>query len=155
MVAFSLETSVNGVKTTAASLIEKTRIWEESYVRALTRLSEKLPKIEEVLGKLGLVIDTFNQYKTGTANVWADGDKLAVSIRAKSTGKFKFLTFRGYTARGSGKNQEALDHKATKIKEAIDAAGDVYSSVNPFSLEVRDRDNLDNKAVMIDFCVNA
>lgn len=66
-----------------------------------------------------------------------------LSLHLVSDGKFKFIQFRGYTSRGSGKNESRLDSKAEKICEAVQAAlqnpvNELCCSVNPFSLEVRD-----------------
>ncbi len=115
-----------------------------------------LPALQTVLANLGLEIATVSMFKGGMdADVWKDGDVLRVSITATPTsGKFKFIQFQGYTARGAGKNEDRLHAKAEKIAEAIRVgAGFTYVGVNSCSLEVRD-DKRDGKGrVMIDFSV--
>ena len=96
--------------------------------------------LEPVLAKLHLTIDSFTMNRPDKEKASHRG---RLSLHLVSDGKFKFIQFRGYTSRGSGKNESRLDSKAEKICEAVMAAlqnpvNELRCSVNPFSLEVRD-----------------
>jgi hypothetical protein len=98
--------------------------------------------LQEALAKFGLEVVDVTFSKTGTmsdSGTWCDlQDSLNFSLRlAPTSGKFKFLTFQGYTARGDGKNDARLREKAAKIKEAISTATGFSADVNSCSLEVR------------------
>ena len=96
--------------------------------------------LEPVLAKLHLTIDSFTMNRPDKEKASHRG---RLSLHLVSDGKFKFIQFRGYTSRGSGKNESRLDSKAEKICETVQAAlqnpvNELRCSVNPFSLEVRD-----------------
>lgn len=95
--------------------------------------------LEPVLAKLHLTIDSFTMNRPDKEKAIHRG---SLSLNLNSDGKFRFIEFRGYTSRGSGKNEDRLDSKAKKISEEVMAAlqnpvNELRCSVNPFSLEVR------------------
>lgn len=104
------------------------------------QLQAKLPALVEVLAKHHLEICSLTTYKTGMDDSqWAENDKLRVDISAKPTSdKFKFIQFAGYTARGSGKNQERLEARATKLADATSATIGVSAQVNCYSFELKE-----------------
>lgn len=96
--------------------------------------------LEPVLAKLHLTIDSFTMNRPDKEKASHRG---RLNLTLNSDGKFKFIQFRGYTSRGSGKNESRLDSKAEKICETVqgalrDSINELRCSVNPFSLEVRD-----------------
>lgn len=96
--------------------------------------------LEPVLAKLHLTIGEFTMSRPDKEKASNRG---TLNLTLPSDGKFRFIKFRGYTSRGSGKNESRLDSKAEKICEAVQAAlqnpvNELRCSVNPFSLEVRD-----------------
>lgn len=96
--------------------------------------------LEPVLAKLHLTIGEFTMSRPDKEKASNRG---TLNLTLPSDGKFKFIQFRGYTSRGSGKNESRLDSKAEKICEAVMAAlqnpvNELRCSVNPFSLEVMD-----------------
>lgn len=96
--------------------------------------------LEPVLAKLHLTIDSFTMSRPDKEKASNRG---TLNLTLPSDGKFKFIKFRGYTSRGSGKNEDRLCEKAEKISEAVqgalrDSINELRCSVNPFSLEVRD-----------------
>lgn len=96
--------------------------------------------LEPVLAKLHLTIGSFTMNRPDKEKASHRGH---LHLTLNSDGKFKFIQFRGYTSRGSGKNESRLDSKAEKICGTVMAAlqnpvNELRCSVNPFSLEVRD-----------------
>lgn len=96
--------------------------------------------LEPVLAKLHLTIGEFTMNRPDKEKASNRG---SLSLTLNSDGKFRFIEFRGYTSRGSGKNEERLDSKAKKIREAVMAAlqnpvNELRCSVNQYSLESRD-----------------
>ena len=93
--------------------------------------------------------------KTGMGDDWEDGDYMRVAVYAKSIdGSFKFITFKGYTSRGSGKNEKQLCATRDKIVEKIKEGTGLESvAVNQYSLEIKNAE--DSKSVSIDFWVKA
>ena len=123
---------------------------QKKYTAAIAELENKLPFIAASLEQQGLGITSVGYFKTGHGNEWDENTGLKVTINAEPTsGKFKFIADAGYTARGSGKNQDRLNAKAAKLAEAIKTATGIKSvDVNPFSLEVKNSG--DTKRVLID-----
>lgn len=96
--------------------------------------------IEPVLAKLHLTIGEFTMSRPDKEEASNRG---TLNLTLPSDGKFRFIKFRGYTSRGSGKNKDRLSEKAEKISEAVMAAlqtpeNELRCSVNQFSLETRD-----------------
>lgn len=96
--------------------------------------------LEPVLAKLHLTIGEFTMNRPDREKASNRG---TLNLTLLSDGKFKFIKFRGYTSRGSGKNEDRLCEKAEKISEAVMAAlqtpeNELRCSVNQFSLETRD-----------------
>lgn len=96
--------------------------------------------LEPVLEKLHLTIGEFTMSRPDKEKASNRG---TLNLTLPSDGKFRFIKFRGYTSRGSGKNEDRLCEKAEKISETVMAAlqtpeNELRCSVNPFSLEVRD-----------------
>lgn len=96
--------------------------------------------LEPVLSKLHLIIDSFTMNRPDKEKASNRG---RLSLHLVSDGKFKFIQFRGYTSRGSGKNEDRLREKAEKISETVMTAlqnpeNELCCSVNPSSLETRD-----------------
>lgn len=96
--------------------------------------------LEPVLAKLHLTIDSFTMNRPDKEKASNRG---TLNLILLSDGKFKFIQFRGYTSRGSGKNEDRLREKAEKISETVMTAlqnpeNELRCAVNPFSLEVRD-----------------
>ena len=76
----------------------------------------------------------------------------SLSIEVKRTNdKFKFIKDRGYTAKGYGKNEKQLYNKADKISKRLEQIFDCRVQVNPYSLEYKYGDNLDEKKILVDF----
>lgn len=96
--------------------------------------------LEPVLAKLHLTIDEFTMNRPDKEKASNRG---TLNLTLLSDGKFRFIKFRGYTSRGSGKNEDRLCEKAEKISETVMAAlqnpeNELRCSVNQFSLETRD-----------------
>lgn len=96
--------------------------------------------LEPVLAKLHLTIDSFTMNRPDKEKASNRG---TLNLTLPSDGKFRFIKFRGYTSRGSGKNKDRLCEKAEKISETVMAAlqnpeNELRCSVNQFSLETRD-----------------
>lgn len=96
--------------------------------------------LEPVLAKLHLTIDSFTMNRPDKEKASNRG---TLNLTLPSDGKFRFIKFRGYTSRGSGKNEDRLCEKAEKISETVMAAlqnpeNELRCSVNQFSLETRD-----------------
>ncbi len=155
-IANTVITRVSSVTLAAEQKLAAIKLVQERMQERSCAFLAALPALETVLSNLGLEINSVGCYKTGMdADVWKDGDKLKVDFTAVPTsGKFKFLAFQGYTARGAGKNEERLHAKAAAIEEAIRVgAGFTSVDVNSCSLEVRD-DKRDGKGrVMVSLFV--
>lgn len=96
--------------------------------------------LEPVLAKLHLTIDSFTMNRPDKEKASNRG---TLNLTLLSDGKFKFIKFRGYTSRGSGKNEDRLFEKADKICEKVMEAlqnpeNELRCSVNQYSLETRD-----------------
>lgn len=96
--------------------------------------------LEPVLAKLHLTIGEFTMSRPDKEKASNRG---TLNLTLPSDGKFRFIKFRGYTSRGSGKNEDRLCEKAEKISETVMAAlqnpeNELRCSVNQFSLETRD-----------------
>lgn len=96
--------------------------------------------LEPVLAKLHLTIDEFTMSRPDREKASNLG---RLNLTLLSDGKFKFIKFRGYTSRGSGKNEDRLFEKADKICEKVMEAlqnpeNELRCSVNQYSLETRD-----------------
>lgn len=116
----------------------------------LNKLSDKISMIIEAIENRGLEISEFNYQKTGSSHIWNDSDNLKLIITARSTGKFKFIKFKGYDSKGRGKNQKILDEKAARLNAFIKGKTGLSTvQVNPFSLECEDEE-LKNKTILID-----
>lgn len=96
----------------------------------LRNLRSLLPRVIEGLAKENLVLDDLSYYMN------ASNDRLIVSVTATSNGKFKFIKFQGYTARGAGKNQDALTTKGQKMEQRFQEATQITMHVNSASLEL-------------------
>lgn len=96
--------------------------------------------LEPVLAKLHLTIGEFTMNRPDREKASNRG---TLNLTLLSDGKFKFIKFRGYTSRGSGKNEDRLFEKADKICEKVMEAlqnpkNELRCSVNQYSLETRD-----------------
>lgn len=96
--------------------------------------------LEPVLSKLHLTIGEFTMNRPDREKASNRG---TLNLTLLSDGKFKFIKFRGYTSRGSGKNEDRLFEKADKICEKVMEAlqnpeNELRCSVNQYSLETRD-----------------
>lgn len=96
--------------------------------------------LEPVLAKLHLTIGEFTMSRPDKEKASNRG---TLNLTLPSDGKFRFIKFRGYTSRGSGKNKDRLYEKAEKISETVMAAlqtpeNELRCSVNQFSLKTRD-----------------
>lgn len=96
--------------------------------------------LEPVLAKLHLTIGEFSMSRPDREKASNRG---TLSLTLPSDGKFRFIQFRGYTSRGSGKNEDRLREKAEKISETVMTAlqtpeNELRCSVNQYSLETRD-----------------
>lgn len=65
-----------------------------------------------------------------------------IRLTLKAEEGFKFILFRGYTARGEGKNRNRLDSKADSIEKKVEKALEeidpyINCEVNPYSLEIK------------------
>lgn len=102
-----------------------------------------LHKLETALSGMGLSIESFSGPSVSDDNLSA-----TCEIQAARLGKkFRFISFRGYTARGAGLNKKDLNQKAAKMEALL--ANEIFNviSVNPFSLEIEDEKT--TKAVLI------
>lgn len=96
--------------------------------------------LEPVLAKLHLTIGEFTMSHPDKEKASNRG---TLNLTLLSDGKFKFIKFRGYTSRGSGKNENRLFEKADNICEKVMDAlqtpeNELRCSVNQYSLESRD-----------------
>lgn len=96
--------------------------------------------LSPVLEKLHLTIGEFTMNRPDELRASNCG---ALNLTLLSDGKFKFVTFRGYTSRGSGKNEDHLYEKAAKICRKVEdelktSKNELRCSVNQYSLETRD-----------------
>lgn len=96
--------------------------------------------LEPVLAKLHLTIGEFSMRRPNREEASNRG---TLSLTLPTDGKFRFIKFRGYTSRGSGKNKDRLREKAEKICEKVMEAlqnpeNELRCSVSPSSLESRD-----------------
>lgn len=111
------------------------------------KLNEKLPSIINTLESLHLGIETIGYGKTSN-NMY-----LRVSINAVPiSDKFKFITDKGFTAKGSGKNDQQLENKAAKLENKIKEGTSIdVIHINKYSLEVK---NIEDKgSVMIELWI--
>lgn len=109
--------------------------------------------LEPVLAKLHLTIDSFGITRPDKEKATHRG---SLSLNLSSDGKFRFIEFRGYTSRGSGKNEERLRSKAEKISEAVMNAlqnpeNELRCSVNPYSLETRNEEKTSSVLMSISY----
>lgn len=110
--------------------------------------------LEPVLAKLHLTIDSFTMNRPDREKASNRG---TLNLTLLSDGKFKFIQFRGYTSRGSGKNEDRLFEKADKICEKVMEAlqnpvNELRCSVNQYSLETRD--DKETGCVLMDISYN-
>ena len=112
-------------------------------------LRNMLPSLIKAIEKQGLAITEFHYNKSGDEKAWSEGDQMSVDVTAVPTsGKFRFIKFDGYTAKGAGRNQSRLEAKADALAQAIKKETNfkgVY--VNRFSLEIKN--DSDSKSVLI------
>lgn len=102
--------------------------FESETNRVLSILSYKehiMPKVNEILHNLGLKSVTEEQLSS------CNSECMSFSVEGTS---FKFISFKGYDARGRGKNHTQLADKARKI-EKVFADAEIKLSVNEFSIE--------------------
>lgn len=114
---------------------------------------QKSHELHQVLFENGLNINSISMSKTGfDSDDWKEGDKLHISMTLiPFNNKIKFLKFSGYTSSGRGKNQERLNEKAKNLSESIRNATGLHTSVNQFSLEVKDEN--DTKRILAEIWV--
>ncbi len=135
----SLETAYSEYQTNFDKLVAVRDI----TTAKLRNLKLSLPRIIDGLAKEHLVVTNVGYYM---------GDKtLSVTITAKSDGKFRFLKFRGYTSRGSGKNQDALHLKADKLGTNLRISTQIEMYINSASLEVRNQSE-EGRALIEKYC---
>ena len=124
--------------TKSQERIEETVASEIAYQQALVQKTAVLKEVYEtivpILKKMGLEIHTLT-YRINRDSM-VTTNPMNIEMVLHSTGKFKFMSFNGYTASGSGRNEKKLREKAGKIEEAINVT-DAKFMVNQFSLEVR------------------
>lgn len=140
---------IEQIHTSVAQEIAALSHYEQRYTAALTRFDNQiLPAIDLALTDSGLALKTLAVCKTGTiTKIWQDGDKLRVEIAAvPCSGAFRFIAFAGYKASGSGRNEDALMAKATKIANNF-ARHELVAEVNPYSLEA-DRKGGENRVLI-------
>jgi len=131
------------IKETAAERIRQATKLVAMWQEKMAVLQCNLSGIKAGLAKAGLMLpDDLSasvRKSGGNPEIWVDGDKLVVELVALPiNGKFKFLTFRGYDARGRGKNADRLCEKATKLQALLkDSCAIEGIQVNPSSLEIR------------------
>ena len=118
--------------------------------KGLLILSNRKAQITEALEKVNLVVEEPypNPFQFTAAK---DGNPAMVTFefRAKSNGKFKFLKFHGYTARGAGRNESQLKAKADRIESKIKEITQCdFVGVNSCSLEYKG-DTAEDKSVLI------
>lgn len=119
-------------------------------------IEQKISSISDIAKKQGLYISKISSINKNETN-----DNIRFSLNLKSTGKFKFISFKGYDSRGRGVNDKQLTGKAQKLQESFKSINGVDSaSVNKFSLEDDStnyhssrRDVADNR-VMLDITFN-
>lgn len=109
--------------------------------------------LEPVLAKLHLTIGEFTMSRPDKEKASNRG---TLNLTLPSDGKFRFIKFRGYTSRGSGKKTDRLCEKAEKISETVMAAlqtpeNELRCSVNQFSLETRDDKKTDRVLMTISY----
>lgn len=109
--------------------------------------------LEPVLAKLHLTIDEFTMNRPDKEKASNRG---TLNLTLSSDGKFRFIKFRGYTSRGSGKNEDRLFEKADNICEKVMDAlqtpeNELRCSVNQYSLETRDDKETGRVLMMISY----
>lgn len=94
-------------------------------------IEQKISDISEVAKKQGLFISKISSIHKNKAD-----DNIRFSLDLKSTGKFKFIPFKGYDSGGAGVNRKQLIEKAGKLKDAFKSiSGTTSVGVNEYSLE--------------------
>lgn len=126
-----VDNSIDSVYTEYQENFDKLVQKRNASTAMLRNLRSLLPRIIEGFAKQNLLVSSLG-YHIGNA-----GQLLSVSISAESNGKFRFIKDRGYTGRGSGKNQKTLNEKAKRIQENFLADTQIEIRVNSMSLEVR------------------
>lgn len=132
----------------------KMRMYQKSFNNRLAILESKVPAIVTALNDMGLGIESMGYGKNGAHDrKWIQGDAMRVTINATPIpgGKFKFITFKGYTAGGRGKNQKRLDDKADKMAATLKEKTELDASVNCYSLEIPRE--LQSKRIMIEMFI--
>lgn len=91
----------------------------------LIELKVLMPLVIEALAKQNILIKEFLCGKGGSSDPWLwsglETNYLNISINGCSNGKFKFYAFRGYTSKGSDKNESRIREKHAQIVSAIKA----------------------------------
>tara|TARA_B100000953_G_scaffold290249_1_gene275090 strand:+ start:10604 stop:11083 length:480 start_codon:yes stop_codon:yes gene_type:complete len=110
---------------------------------SLTALEAELPALEKSLNNQGLSITKVSYSKTGMGTDWEGNDSLNVNIEAEpNSGKFRFITNKGYDSRGGAINRKQLEVKSKKIEGNIIAETNLTAvQVNPYSLEIEEFQN--------------
>ena len=125
---------------TAAKINEMIRS-SHRHTALLMKAEQTLEMIKPALEKEGLEISEIRSNMTGEtteSGCFTEESKLVVSLRAISTGKFKFIAFRGYKKDGSGRNETSLQTKAQKLEDQLEEASSCVVAINHYSLEKND-----------------
>jgi len=132
--------------------LKKNNEMEKLY---LNKINNVIPSLIETLKKENLEIVEIFPRKTGDTIDWADKDYMSVSMSLKPlSDKFKFIKFAGYTKYGSGKNQEALINRASKLAEKINSVPGLISvRVNNYSFEINNESDINNKRILVNFSI--
>ena len=120
-------------------LLQKQAKLQELARRAtfVSDVFEEDEAIQKGLKKLGL---TFKDIKVLTfgkkmlEDDSMDDNAMIDATLIPTSGKFKFIAFKGYDARGAGKNHKQLENKRAKIEETL-SSDEFSASVNLYSLE--------------------
>jgi hypothetical protein len=160
-----LQELCNDIELTKASnenklfhIKEQLENYNKNMAEKLETLKEVLPKVIVALKSKHLEIANISYQKTGAyisksePGVWTEGDSLYISLNLQPINdKFKFLLFKGYTSRGTGRNRSHIE-KSNKLSSFIKNNTNIKRVYfNPYSLEIKNEN--ERKIVLMDFWI--
>ena len=142
---------LTAVETRTNEAIANAQRYNDNTIASMKFAEAHFEKIEAAFMSMGLKIENIRTHKTGRDyGVWNDDDRLAIKFHAVPVdGRFKFIKFAGYTTKGDGENEKALNTKADKIQSRVASFSGQVVRVNPYSLKILSE--TDSKTVLVEW----
>lgn len=129
---------------------EAERACYESSMQQIREIKDKLRATQDEYDRrrnhAKQIVDTLQKFGLQVVSVAGN----SIYAQPIPGGKFRFVQFEGYTARGDGRNHRRLEARAATLSKALSTATGLRVAVNQFSLEVRKAGSEHTQSVIID-----